>query len=533
MAVWRYYGREAELGKAALVLEADRDWRNFGCVRIHGRRGIGKTALFHETGRRGTKSIPFVSYELPSNKEGGVREACKGLRDAAIEAGAVRTFPHWSSEHNDRARFREILRHLIRNGVVVALDEFHNACDLGLESSVKVVIDGFGPLRERAPGKLVLMGSHQQLMFKMFADTEPLHQRADSKVTLGQWPVSTVLEVASEQGFLERPGLFLTMWTAFGGIPRNWERFATGTESAGLRDFSAWRCDDAWRLAFLELQREIVNNPDERFDSKAFVELAGETREALLWLALNWPRGAKLRQFPKELRGRDPEKSLGPAMKMLSEYLELAEMREPFLRSIETYPNGKGTRCWRISDNNTIFQIAVLRVGDMTSQPSGFAGLHEMNTPETALARLQRLEDCSLERLFGRAMVEIHGHADHGIEAAHDLEIDLVAHSEEYGETLWLGGCKRDAAQHKTSRLLEKFDRFMAVDFEDAERWRKMRRRHFLASPEFTAEQRAGYRRRGFECRDIHDLARAFGLDPEPVAGTEPPRLNDTPSFDI
>ena len=65
------------------------------------------------------------------------------------------------------------------------------------------------------------MVSHQQQVLDMFRSTEPLHQRASMIAGLRQWRVQTVLEMAAEQGFLQRPGRFLTLWCAFGGVPRS------------------------------------------------------------------------------------------------------------------------------------------------------------------------------------------------------------------------------------------------------------------------------------------------------------------------
>ena len=91
------------------------------------------------------------------------------------------------------------------------------------------------------------MGSHQQKFDAMWESTAPLFQRNDGYIRLHQWKLSTVMEMAAEQGILESPGRFLALWTAFGGMPRNWERYCIGQRYAHLHDIEDQK---AWRKAF-------------------------------------------------------------------------------------------------------------------------------------------------------------------------------------------------------------------------------------------------------------------------------------------
>ena len=135
-----------------------------------------------------------------------------------------------------------------------------------------------------------MMGSHQQQLLRMFHSDQPLYGRATSTVRLHPWSAGTVLEMASEQGFLRHPARFLTLWSAYGGVPKHWHRFASSNRTAKLRDFTLWPDDSAWRRAFLDDERRLLADPEERFDNAAYVELAPQTREVLLWLARNCPR---------------------------------------------------------------------------------------------------------------------------------------------------------------------------------------------------------------------------------------------------
>ncbi len=305
MAAWHFYGREKEL---ALV----RDFigrPNFAAGTIFGGRGIGKSELLVETRRRigNTPSVLIFELEDPELEDqvaanDRLIQAIRDMLPQPVSSSIPPLDDHRARQPKER--FFQLVRHLLVHGVVVCLDEFHMAEPMGLEGGLKRLIDQSRPLGDNPPGKLILMGSHQQQVLDMFRSTEPLHQRADGFVRLRQWKMQMVFEMASEQGLLQRPGRFLTLWCAFGGVPRNWERFAI-LPPGNLADMGAWKSDDAWRMAFLDWHREMLaDSPRERFDSKAFIELAEPTRDALLWLARSHPRGTVFSRFPPPRCGK-------------------------------------------------------------------------------------------------------------------------------------------------------------------------------------------------------------------------------------
>ena len=65
MADWRFYGRVKEMNRleGALQLQEHKS-RGFCAVRIVGRRGVGKTELLAEAGRRGTRNAPVLNLRI-------------------------------------------------------------------------------------------------------------------------------------------------------------------------------------------------------------------------------------------------------------------------------------------------------------------------------------------------------------------------------------------------------------------------------------------------------------------------------------
>ncbi|MCY4542854.1 MAG: ATP-binding protein [Rhodobacteraceae bacterium] len=527
MTAWRFYGRESELAK----LIDELDYRMFHSATISGRRGIGKSSLLLEAAALRPATTPLVMCELPSPEEGAT-EACRVLSVAVEQAGLGRLLGSLrprSPNHSDRMWFSAIVRHLLENGAVVALDEFHHARGLFLESSIKVVIDRLKFTRAKRPelGKLFVMGSHQQQLFRMPLYDQPLWGRFGAAARLGQWKLSTVMEMAREHGFLAHPGRFMTLWTAFGGLPSQWEGFAVDRDAEALRDFAAWLDDDDWRLAFLDRQRaRIVEVAGERYDDGAFVELAPATRDLLLWLGRHAPRGAREHELPAALRKRaDPplEESCGTLVR----HLELLAGRVEFL--------GDSRFCnWTVTDCLAKFQIHVFGVGMRRVKRRAVPGMG-LRRRNGELDRLKTLEECSLERMAAAFYAElpwvsesecnVWRRQDPGGAArtGNQVEIDVLArpHPERGGGPVVFGECKRNPEQHRRGQLEQAIDRFMEA-LENLERrrlfhqedppelrdLRRRRRSKVLISPEFTAAQRRRLEGGGFSCLDIPEIAR-------------------------
>ena len=532
MTDWRFYGREAELE----TLEADLRRPEFDALAIRGRRGIGKSTLVTEAASRVGDGPPLLMFELRPPGQESIEDAGMRLLVAVRDElgdDILDGQPDPDPDATGPMRFADIIRHLLLRNAAVCLDEFHYAEGLGLTGPIKCLIDGSGPYgKPPRTGKLIVTGSHQQRFDEMFRDGQPLFRRFRVAVALKQWRVPTVLGMAEEQRFLRNPGRFLTLWTAFGGIPRKWEGFAHGFDSVRLRDFAAWPDDRSWRLAFLDWQhRRLEDNPEERFDYRSHIELAEPHREVLLWLARNAPRGAALREFPAGLRRADRDPPLKESLEVLSCYLELMEQTREF--------QGGGEGRWSVADNNTLFQISVF--------PEFFDMKIRQRLPDRPRSlpdeRLQPLEGRALRRLAADWLGSLTGVtcARQGVRRRRRNlpvanpegtspppldDVDVLGLQGELSDPdpiLFVGGCKRNPHRHDPARLDRQADELLddLGQGMDADRIGSLARQGFLVSPEFTAEHRRRYGASGRVCVDIpgmrlmaKELERSPEMDP-------------------
>ena len=540
MADWRFYGREPELERLGqlLQLETEPGRRRFNACRIMGRRGVGKSVIIGEVARRSNPDIPFVLCEVPNpDLDGTPATALERLIRAADKAGCGAALaelpePHPLLKNDLKMRFADVAGHLIDRGAVVALDEFQHADPLGLVSPIKLLIDHSTGLRggQKPRGKLVLTGSHQQRIIRMFRDDMPLYQRVYHSVRLRQWPVRTVLEMAAEHGLLSRPGRLLTLWTAYGGIPRNWERFVTASDGARLRGLHS-PDDGAWRRAFLQDELKILDEPSELFDGRAYVELAPDLRKVVLRLGRGPARGMRIADLAAEFRPGGA-RDLGDDLLTLRQHLEMVMAVGEFFGRRES-----GIR-WRIDDASSLFQLRVFQ--ELFKGDDGAEG-GEPPGPDLSLARLETLEGETLERFAAIWLRERPGTAWslHGVWRAGLADIDVIAETGEGdGARLVLGGCKRDPEDHRPGRLRQRFDAFIdslasvGGDYrERAERLRSLPQRHMAFSPAFTGSQRERLAEAGFGCFGIRDMARECGIDPGPSAEAEASQPEPSPGF--
>ena len=512
MADWRFYGREKELARVRDFI----DRRGFDAGLILGGRGIGKTELLLETQLRNPrKSMLIFELQDPALEERvqANRRLIGTIRDT-LPQPVSSSIPPLDDYYTElpRERFVGLIRHLLQHNITVCLDEFHMAKPMKLEGALKLLIDRSESLSgDRPPGKLIVMGSHQQQVLDMFHGTEPLHGRAPLIARLRQWRMPTLFEMAAEQGFLQRPGRMLTLWCAFGGVPRNWRQFA---REARLADFNASESDDAWRQGFLDWHRQLLqNNPRERFDSKAFIELAEPAREALLWLARRHPRGMIFPRFPDHLREL-PERALERSLEMLRDHLGLVEKAGPFWTP--------GPYSYRICDNSTLCQISVYRemfAGTFSRRGEG----KEDGSPEQALRRLQSLEGLALERM-AHGWLSCQADVTWSMQGAWrpnaDGDIDVMGLRGRWSDpdpVLVMGGAKRNAREHSTTTLDRQFGQFLDdIPGEDGQVLRSRAREKLLISPVFSPGQRGQHARAGFRTIDMHDMARGLGIEPVP-----------------
>jgi len=520
---WGFYGREKELEKLDMRLKAPK----FTARVVHGRRGVGKTRLLEKAARRcrGSGGRPTVICELPGAPHEDDR-ALRSLQKVADEVGIDEVFdslPERQPYHNDGMWFTDVVSHLIRERVNVVLDEFHHAKGT-IDGYVKRMIDGF---RHEEPdpdtgirpdrGTLVVMGSHQQKLHEMLMDSQPLHGRFGPGANLKPWSTATVFEMAAEQGLLARPDRFLTLWTAFGGMPNQWERFVVEPEFAALRDFGVWPDGRAWRRAFIEAQRDwLEKHREDRFDNVAYVEIDERHRDVLLWLARERPGGARERRFPQEFRERRSP-GLDGSLKILRDHLGLVEDQDEY--------QGNGSqRRWKLTDPVARFQLDVLGIGILEGQSASKEGLYGMSP----LERLERVEGGGLERLAAETlralpgarsvMADVRRYRDASGKpvdgAAPDMDI-LVQPYPDAGRPMVFGECKRDVRKLFDVDLDAAIGRLMnrIPVYGKTGILHELPRRKLLVAPEIPEDARLTLRSRGagaggnYECMDILDLA--------------------------
>ncbi len=534
---WRFYGRKDISNKLLDRLDNDTpaNRRSFSTYWIRGRRGVGKTELVREVRACKPSHILLVYYQLAEAEEGPypMAEMNENLLLAAKEGGIPNIseiLPQTKPEGDNINHFKNILTTLWQQGVVVVLDEFHNAAGTRIPSALKDIIDiavsSWGDWGKKYPGKLVLMGSHQQKIDDMFKSTRPLHGLVDEGMTLDPWSLRTTLTVAEDHGILAEPGKFLTLWTAYGGMPRNWRRYCMANSHAHLHGISDM---NEWRQEFLKIEHQVLENGyRERFDDRAFVELQPEHRNLFLWIGERHPRGVQLREIPGKY-GNNPAKI--ELLRFMRNRVGLMGKNMPF--GIEEQSR------WRITDNNTLFQVGV------------FPEIWKVSPREkTTLARgvdyreadrkLITLEGTALEQMGAQYLKE-HPPAKYQTVASawHPQitgDVDVLAVGEENDvRTIWMGNAKRNPEAHDPWTMKKLYQEFLTKLGEETTRCR-----YLLISPSFEKldpQKLKKYRSTEFEIIDIHDMARNLGIDPVPKADpdntTDDELDNNNPDEDI
>ena len=500
---WKFRGREAEQERLNEIL----DRVQFEPVRVSGRRQVGKTRFLQEISARRRDGRPAVMIELRGPREDTTAGTIQRLSDTASNAGFGLDLEIANRGlRSDYDPFGTLLHKLMNQGAVVVLDEFHHAKTLKIVTDVKMVIDHFKHERSATPppegrrGKLIITGSHQQKILDMFRDTEPLFERIKTVIPLRQWSLKTTLEMAADHGFLRYPGRFLSMYTAFGGLPGAWEQFATSDPCGRLIDH--WESDSAWRQAFLaERAAALKDRPIDRWDNAAYVELSDTNRRVFDQLGTK-KGGFTSKEIEAKLKMN--EEDVRRSLDTLKAYLQLIESSAPYTG---------GLPCWRISDNPALFQISVFGNDSQVDEADG-----------PRIRRLETLEGTMVERMAAAWARELDGvtFSKWGAWMPGVADIDVLAKRElQDTRSLITGGCKRNAKDHSPGELTRQFEAFVdKVKDRDSDAAQALLSRHprrLLISPNFTPALRDQYAGSGYECVDILDMARSLGIAWEPA----------------
>ncbi len=534
---WRFYGRQTQMEELAHDLEFIPDRHNvrngrrqFSTCKIRGRRGLGKTALVLQLQAKAPSDLPIIYLELPNpdnvptdgdpiNVEAIARritELAEGHGSVPVRFGErvhrrLAAGRAWKDPH---FKFQALLQALIKEGGVVVFDEFHLAKKLGLVTDIREVIRNCHDVGRKLdhPGKLVLMGSHQQELQSLFASDAPLYGTTNAYLHLHPWSLRTTMRVAAEHDILPNPGKFLTLWTAYGGSPRNWQRYCTDERYAPLH---AINDEDEWRRGFLAAERNFLTEWKERFDARTTIELREPERRILLWVGHHHPRGIKLKDIPV---GDYADKLA--AVQMLETDLDLMSSHGPLL--VRDHSR------WKISDQYTLFQLHVFPELMAQADDQKIEGLR--GRPE--LARLLSLEGVGLETLATTFMGEQDGVTWHQSNVWHpriarEGDIDVMAanvNTEPW--TVWLGEAKRNENDLYPGMIKAFQDRFLTTlgNSDEAKKIRTAKLQRQLFATTFPRGSRERLRSAGFEAVDLHAMARSFGIEPwrKPVAANVP-----------
>lgn len=529
---WRFYGRREEIRE----LRAGADCQRYQMLAVLGGRGVGKTTLIEEALKSLKRQPPVVWTTLPPvRKEDGVierlhlsRGCCLELADKAHEAGLESEIHTAAGQPAQGAGtgylYGRTLGNLLRAGAVVVIDEFHNVEPLLLSGAVVAALESVRR-DQSVTGKLIVAGSHQQQMHALLHDSAgPFHGRPTGEIQLLPLAAPDLLEMAAEQGWLDKPRRLLAAYAVFGGVPLCWERLQREHE-AGVLPEPDDGSEESWRRMFLAREvRRLRAAPAQRFDHRALVELSPDAL-ALAKMAADSPRARgwseiveKFRALPSGPQAVTPRGRAAAALHMLERHLLIAEMTS-------------GGDKVRITDHRALFELTVESGWPKGKPKKGAAQL------AGALARAAENEGRALERLAEEWLLALGGHTwvERNLEAKGktgkvEVEIDVAAGGgggaadEEFQV---MASCKRARGKHDLEATRKSFERFLELNGGSAAGGRPERIRRLLISPETPAAMA------GFETWGLPDMAQELGFEvrPWPAAPAADERRGEAPAL--
>ena len=178
---------------------------------IMGRRRIGKTELIKKhLENKQNKALYF--YVTKKSSQIILDDFTSILREK---------FPFVPSRINDWEDFFNIIFELGgKRGMIVIFDEFQNFhyIDNSVFSILQKKIDEY----KNAKMHLILVGSIQTLMEKIFMEREPLYGRVDNFIYLEPFGFSEIIEVCRDHNLKELRKIF-DLYAAFGGVAKYYD----------------------------------------------------------------------------------------------------------------------------------------------------------------------------------------------------------------------------------------------------------------------------------------------------------------------
>jgi len=488
MTGWKFHGRENEIRNICSFLQVgpglgDRPLL-FGAGFVMGRRGTGKTSLVEEVLARHCKDPerPGIIVELEETSDPD--EIRGNLRQSVVESG----FAHLlEGEPPDSVtappyRPRTLVEHLLGQGAILILDEFHHAAlSRAFLNGVRTVINRMHTRRanKEKGGKLLLVGSHQQKMASFFQHGGVLSEIVRKVLELKPWGACETMEMATESGLLQERRKFLSMWTACGGTPREWERMS---EDAARMEGAEMKGDD-WHEAFVTKERRfLLENPRRLWNNRAYVSLGGGFEAALRTMAESPLKGFTAEEIVETMNrrgkwlylpgdGKMPEISPEPTeesrkpgfqAEILADGLDLMEGTMSLVESGIPF-GAQGPVFWRISDAVALFQLHVCPEFFSKARAKFFRKESE-KTPGFMEDRLSALEGLAFERLGASWISEVLDATweDRGATLpGREQDVDVLA---EVDGRLSFGFCKKNGNAHrleKDVRVRKAFEGFL------------------------------------------------------------------------
>jgi len=494
---WRFYGRQAEFQKLDTFLRTGPD---FNVLAIRGRRQVGKTELvetFFERRKKAGDTKDFVFCELLRRDQ--TREDFFNRLMQAVRRTNTRLLDGFEvAPYSENYRFSDLTAYLLRQGCIVALDEFQRirSTNGAVESEFQFLIDRLRRETRKQSGtysRLIVLGSEQQRLVEMFMDpTAPMYSRVYDMLHVQPWTFAEFREVVVDQGWDRDPNRLLTLWTAYNGLPGHWGRF---WEKDYLSDFTQIPDDVEWTRKFLEVEEVYRTTPGGRFNSQMEVELRASDLALVRWLASR-PSGYTINTALRDRSYRTVFKKIKTALqkehpdekiadtdvsdkvhdaiwkRLSGDHLGLLE-KKPYL-------DDRADVKWRVCDNFVRFQLAVLEQVEIVvdEDPS-------VVMPEDIDQRRRRfmttLEGYGLESLaagffqymveqgsaafpkgnFGNTTVFLNLQTKFPAEAEFDvLTVMRPSSMNHHQGHLWVVSAKRDPSHHRVRNDLQALDRF-------------------------------------------------------------------------
>lgn len=428
-AEWKFYGRHLELQQMQRILARKR----WFFLQISGRRRIGKTALIQQA-LRSSQHDKTLYIQIPDSDAVGVVAACNGY---------LETFG-LSARISSLADFARLIENLVRDGYIVALDEFqyfHRKQLSDFCSYLQAVVDQLASDGNEILGGLIVLGSLHAEMTALLEDRDaPLFNRTTDTIELSHLDVRSVLEIINRHADLT-PERLLFLWNLFEGVPKFYR-------DAYEQDVLNASREELLERLFFASSSPLRNEADNWF----LRELRGRYDMVLQYLSTHpGCNNADIEAAMASISGPGEVKQVGGYLQILSTRYQMIERKLP----IFSKPKARSGRYY-IKDN---FLRAWLGALQKPVSASAFRPMSQLI--QQADQHLQEVEGYALEDLVA-AIYEEHsrlGLGDFPLSSQvagywdrSDVEIDLVAMDED-SQRIRFGTCKRNA-----DRLLASVD---------------------------------------------------------------------------